>query len=478
MGAGAAGALLAAGAPVSWLAACLAVAVALLIMAWPTAAAVAAGLAVPFGGAFGVDAGPGRATAAPLVVAAGATGVVWRRLRQRAPAASTAAARRASPLLPAALALITVQAMATALAPDTAAAAVEAARWAELVLAAAVGYAAGATRRGAHVAAAGVLTAGALAALHGLAQSVSGSGPPAFAIMGGALKRAYGPFGQPNPFGAYMNMVWPLGAALIAGAVTPWRRRSVPLWLGVAGGATAAAVAAALALSWSRGAWLGAAAAAMAMAAMALARLATRLRSSLSLAVASVLAGLALAVATVIVLPGGGGGEGIGGGMAGRLASIGSTFAAWGVADAEVTDANYATIERVAHWEAAFAMWADRPWLGQGPGHYELVYDRYRLPQWPEALGHAHSAYLHTLAETGLAGLVTLLLALGAATVLAVRLVARAADAWPFCMGLALLGTLAAVSVHGLVDFPVVHDMTVQLGLLVGLAAAAGRTEP
>ena len=31
--------------------------------------------------------------------------------------------------------------------------------------------------------------------------------------------RAHGTFGQPNPFGGYMNMVWPLGAGLLLAVI-------------------------------------------------------------------------------------------------------------------------------------------------------------------------------------------------------------------------------------------------------------------
>jgi O-antigen ligase len=160
--------------------------------------------------------------------------------------------------------------------------------------------------------------------------------------------------------------------------------------------------------------------------------------------------------------------------VTGRVGSVAETFVTWDVADSEVTDANFATVERVAHWQAAAAMWADSPWVGQGPGHYELVYDRYRLPRWPDALGHAHNYYLHVLAETGIIGLATYLAFIGAALVFTVRAALRPATRLQAALGLGLVGVFGAVVIHSLTDNVFVHDMTVHLGLLIGLTHAAG----
>jgi O-antigen ligase len=163
--------------------------------------------------------------------------------------------------------------------------------------------------------------------------------------------------------------------------------------------------------------------------------------------------------------------------LVGRLSSAGSTFAGWNVAGAEVTDANFATIERMAHWEAAVRMWSARPWLGQGPGHYELAYERFRLPRWSDPLGHAHNYYLHALAESGLIGLVAYLALLVALVCFAVNMAVRVeTDGMALGTALGLVGALAAIAVHSVVDNVYVHDMTLTLGLMTGLAAAARAT--
>jgi O-antigen ligase len=162
------------------------------------------------------------------------------------------------------------------------------------------------------------------------------------------------------------------------------------------------------------------------------------------------------------------------GAVAARLGSIGETFALWDVADAEVDDANFATVERVAHWQAAYGMFADAPWLGQGPGAYESAYGRYRLPRWAEPLGHAHNTYLQELAEGGLVGLLGYLAFFGGLVLLALRAALAPRGPLQAALGLGLAGVLAALAVHGLTDHLYVHDLTVQLGLLAGLTVAAG----
>jgi O-antigen ligase len=169
-----------------------------------------------------------------------------------------------------------------------------------------------------------------------------------------------------------------------------------------------------------------------------------------------------------------GGAERLPGGIVDRLGSIGQTTVVWDVADAEVDDASFATVERVAHWQAAAAMWADAPWLGHGPGQFERLYHRYRLPRWPDALGHAHNYYLHLLAEVGLSGLSMHLAFLAAAAVFAVRRVLAPRTVLQGALALGVVGVLAATAAHSLTDNLYVHDMTVHLGLLLGLTAAAG----
>ncbi len=68
---------------------------------------------------------------------------------------------------------------------------------------------------------------------------------------------------------------------------------------------------------------------------------------------------------------------------------------------------------RVPLWMAAWSMFLDAPWLGQGPGAFSLLYPQYlaaiTLPDWvvmdPRHMPWAHNLYLELLAERGLIGL-------------------------------------------------------------------------
>lgn len=449
---------------------------------WPALAVAAAVALVPFGSRLAVPLGPASATPPSPLVALALAGAVlghlglrrWPRLGPGAPAVLAAAA-----------AWLAVVAASAVGAPSTATAALEVVRWgvfaAAVALAASLTGAAGRRQAGGVVAA--LLAAGAAEALVGGRWALDGVGPGPFQLPGGRA-RAFGDFGQPNPFGGYMNLVWPLAAALVVERA--WPRRWPPHGgRRAAGGAPAALVALALpaaaaclgglVLSWSRGAWLAAAAAVGAMAALRIAAGWREPRDRLAL-VGPYLA-VTVALAAVVT----GAAPGVPAGVVARAATItgaaGAGAARRDLAHADVTGANFSTIERLAHWDAALRMAADRPWLGQGPGHYALRYQDYRLPRWPYDLGHAHNAYLHTLAETGVAGLLACAALFATALALAVRAAVAPRGAYEGALGLGVAGSLTATAVHSLFDLLWVHDMTVTLAVLVGLVLAA-RTWP
>src|SRR5262249_33318021 len=107
--------------------------------------------------------------------------------------------------------------------------------------------------------------AGAAEASIGIAQFITRTGPPSFAI--GPFLRAYGTFGQPNPFAGYLAMVLPLALSLAFawGNPLPRRRAAGPRLATRAPGlgwlafslAAAGLVGLAIVMSLSRGAWLG-----------------------------------------------------------------------------------------------------------------------------------------------------------------------------------------------------------------------------
>ena len=61
--------------------------------------------------------------------------------------------------------------------------------------------------------------------------------------------------------------------------------------------------------------------------------------------------------------------------------------------------------ERLLMWQAGWRMFRDHPLTGVGLADMHAIYERYKLPQATEAVGHLHSAYVQIAASMGLAGL-------------------------------------------------------------------------
>jgi O-antigen ligase len=138
------------------------------------------------------------------------------------------------------------------------------------------------------------------------------------------------------------------------------------------------------------------------------------------------------------------------------------------LATAEVTDANFAAIERLAHWQAALHMWRDRLWLGVGFGNYASVYPAYAIGRWLDPLGHAHNYYLNVAAETGLIGLLAYGLFWFNGFALGWR-ATRKSSAFQLAVAAGLLGTLTHLNVHNLVDNLLVQGMYLQVSIVLGL---------
>ncbi|NLE75419.1 MAG: O-antigen ligase family protein [Chloroflexi bacterium] len=298
-----------------------------------------------------------------------------------------------------------------------------------------------------------LLAAGALSAIQGIVQFLGRIGPPGFLLFG-RFMRAYGTFQQPNPYGGYLGLTLPLAfALLLAIRARPFR---APLGR-LAALPAAALVGSALLMTWSRGAWVGAAG----LSAVAILR---NRRAALAFG------GVAVVVALLVVL-----------GAAGvmppaitqRFAGLGDYFGIRDVRGIPPTDANWAVLERLAHWQAAWAMVSDHPWLGVGPGNYVAVYPAYALPFWRDPLGHAHNIYLNVAAEMGLVGLGAYLLFWIWAFVALWRGLRRAAGLRQAIL-LGAIGALVHLHVHNFFDNLYVHGMPIQLGVLLGLALWAG----
>lgn len=304
-----------------------------------------------------------------------------------------------------------------------------------------------------------MLGTGALAALHGVYQFLFQVGPEGFVLFG-RFMRAHGTFEQPNPYAGYLGLILPLALGLAIAAALPvaGRVRARAWWLVWAGGCGALMLAA-LIMSWSRGAWLGFAAA---VAVLVIAVVVRRGRVAVLLVLAGLVVAYTLLAAGLPLLPPA---------IVERFGDLTSYVAFQDVRGAEVTDANFALLERMAHWQSALAMLTDHPWLGVGIGNYEPAYAAYALPQWSVALGHAHNYYLNIAAEAGVFGLAAYLLLWGAALMGAWRAALRASGI-PWGVALGILGVVVHLGVHHLFDNLFVHGMYLHLGMLLGTLPA------
>ena len=203
--------------------------------------------------------------------------------------------------------------------------------------------------------------------------------------------RAYGTFGQPNPYAGYLGYLFPVAASLTLSAFDRWRRGREPIHLALAAacGALTGALLMGIIMSWSRGAWLGVFAGSFVV-------IALRSRRSATLAI-----GAMIVLTLFIAAFGTGWMPGI---IAGRVNDLGSYIGGPDPARTEITDANFAVLERLAHWRAGQRMFADHPWLGVGIGNYGTAYDDYASPHWYLPLGHAHNVFINFLAEVGAVG--------------------------------------------------------------------------
>ncbi len=295
-----------------------------------------------------------------------------------------------------------------------------------------------------------------------------GDGPDHFAILSGDFYRAYGTFEQPNPYAGYVGMTLALAVGVLIGVFSDiWSRETRKRGNKEAGRRFRAfaplvylstcplALAAALAMSWSRGAWMGFGAAALAMA-VALPR---KTRWGVLLVAVLVVGGLGLYVTGLLPAS-----------VVARLTDFAQYARFEDTRGVGINDANYAVIERMAHWQAALEMLRYDLWTGVGFGCYEPAYARFALINWPIALGHAHNYYLNLAAETGLLGLAAYVFLWGAVFWQTWR-VTRRADGLLRGVAIGLLGTWTHLSVHHLFDNLYVNNVHLHVGVWLGLLA-------
>ena len=343
-----------------------------------------------------------------------------------------------------------------------------------------------------------ILVSAAGQALYGIIQAdVRGFGPQEFQVLGSKTNyRAYGTFEQPNPFGGYMGLTWPLASAVALWALRGWlnqrrasanllvirdahshvgaqtaqRQISSPphpltpspfLLIGIATLVTTALCLFALQASGSRGALIGAGVAVVVMA------LALSKRPALWLAFIVLAAFLLFAFNRMDVIPAG---------VRNQINMLVEDYGSLDVRDAYITPITFSTIERLAHWQAAIRMIEANPWLGVGFGNYAPAYPEYRLQLWENALGHAHNYYLNIFAETGVIGFAAYLAFWTIVFVGAFRIVRRRKlNTWHSALALGALGAFAHAAGHHLFDNLYVANLHMLIGVYLGFVIAANK---
>jgi putative inorganic carbon (HCO3(-)) transporter len=217
---------------------------------------------------------------------------------------------------------------------------------------------------------------------------------------------------------------------------------------------------AALYASQSRGAWIGFAAALVAVS------LARGGRSAVIFGLVVAVVAIAGAVGDISLPPT----------ITERFADVLPMAGIPDVATIQVTDANFAAVERLAHWQAALAMWRDHPWLGVGFGNYAALYPAYAVGRWLDPLGHAHNYYLNVGAEAGLVGLLGYIFFWLSAFGLAWQAIRRS-QGFERALAVGGLGVLVHLSVHNGLDNLFVQGMYLHVSIVLGLLALIYRAQ-
>lgn len=309
----------------------------------------------------------------------------------------------------------------------------------------------------------GLILAAAGNALVGVYIFFGGSGA-LHLLINNRFFRAFGTFGQPNPFGGFMGLIAPLAiAAALGQAWQFWQqyrqKRNVPVqqvFLLLVYALAAGLICLGVIISWSRGAWLGFG---LSMLVFIIAIPRRWWYSTLILVIVVSVVGLLWASGRLPAT------------IVDRINSAtAEIFAFNDVRGVDITPENFAVVERLAHWQAALDMARANWWLGVGFGNYEIAYEDYRLISWKFSLGHAHNYYLNVLAEAGIIGLSAYLTLWSGVFWLTLR-ARNHPDIPARLIAAGLLGTWTYLAIHSLTDNLYVNNLFLHLGIMLGITA-------
>jgi O-antigen ligase len=104
-------------------------------------------------------------------------------------------------------------------------------------------------------------------------------------------------------------------------------------------------------------------------------------------------------------------------------------------------------------------MWKDRPFFGFGPGTYQFEYGRYQRSYEKTRIstdfgtrGSAHSEYLGPLSESGVFGLLSILLVIGTTFYTGIRVYLHSKKRSIRIFALAVLTGLSSYYLHGVLN--------------------------
>lgn len=325
-----------------------------------------------------------------------------------------------------------------------------------------------------------IALAGALEAGFGTALGLLGLGPESFLIQD-AFSRAYGTFGRPNTFAGYLEMaVFPvlwlglyrlrrLNDALreyviirrsgFAASASLRRDLATALLVTAVLLGSAALMLGGITISFSRGAWIGVTAGLALTTFVAVRRYWHIVVPAVPVAVLAALVALTLFAPETLT---------------DRISSVAEEARPFDAASITINPDNFAVVERMAHWQAGWQMFEDRPLTGVGAGNFNARYpDYYVRETFRISQGHAHNFYIQMLAENGIVGLAIYLTLILSFAFVALRVAITSTDRLAGALALGALGTMTAVYVHNIFENLHVLNLGIQLSATWALALAA-----
>lgn len=116
-------------------------------------------------------------------------------------------------------------------------------------------------------------------------------------------------------------------------------------------------------------------------------------------------------------------------------------------------------LERINRWQSAIRMFNERPFWGWGPGTYQFLYAPYQMSKEKTIistnagdLGNAHSEYIGPLAESGLLGMISILLIFGLSIYYGLRVYKKAATQEIKIISLGVVLGLISYYIHGFLN--------------------------